>query len=276
LEDPTGWRRLWADAEKTVSTAAFYSLRRTMQEVPISQEEALRNAAKFGEKLSRLIGKAAYVKKSGYNSFHKYNYATEGDFLALVKPLLDSEKLAVVASQESVTREELEPTKVGRRQWLTTVKMNFKIVDGETGYAENLTGFGTGIDSEDKGLYKAITGCVKYFISKLFLIETGDDPERENENETGDRPTATVKPLAEKKPETADLSTAPLINKAQELLEKVSGKTGESATEILKLASGYEDKAQKFWCLTPDTLKTTTSEKWLKMAIANLEKELGG
>ena len=87
-------------------------------------------AAMFGAKLARLIGKAAYVKKSGYNSFHKYNYATEGDFLALVKPLLDEEKLAIVASQDSVTRDELEPTTRGRRQWLTTVKMTFKVIDG--------------------------------------------------------------------------------------------------------------------------------------------------
>jgi len=262
-----------------------------MSEVTFSE-----SAGKFGEKLSRLIGAAAYVKKSGYNSFHKYNYATEGDFLALVKPLLDGEKLAVIASQESVTREELEPTKSGRRQWLTTVKMNFKLIDGETGYSETLTSFGTGIDSEDKGLYKAITGCVKYFISKLFLIETGDDPERENENETGtsegNKIGATLgekhhlaksKSLAEKLEPPAELPTAPLIKKAQELAKEISGKTGDSTAEILKLASGYESQKEKnsegqpkFFYLTPDTLKTSTSEKWLKMTIANLEKELGG
>lgn len=251
-----------------------------MSEVTFSE-----SAGKLGEKLSRLIGKAAYVKKSGYNSFHKYNYATEGDFLALVKPLLDSEKLAVVASQESVTREELEPTTRGRRQWLTTVKMSFKLIDGDSGYSETLTAFGTGVDSEDKGLYKAITGCVKYFISKLFLIETGDDPERENENETGDsnkgegnKPTATVKTLATREPEKQLPQMMPmaLIDKAHELSRKVAEKTGESTAEILKLASGYEDKAQKFWFITPDTLKTIASEKWLNMTISNLEKSLGG
>jgi hypothetical protein len=240
-------------------------------------EEVYRIRSSFGVKVSRIIGRAKYVQKSGFNSFHKYNYATEGDFLALLKPLLDEEKLAIVASQDSVTRDELEPTTRGRRQWLTTVKMTFKVIDGETGYSEILTSFGTGIDSEDKGLYKAITGCVKYFISKLFLIETGDDPERENENETGDnKPPATVRPLAEKKPEPPQTEVLTLITKAQELLEKVSGKTGNSATEILKLASGYASKKDDtFFFITPETLKTTTSEKWLKMTIANLEKELG-
>jgi len=241
------------------------------------------NAASFGAKLARLIGKAKYVQKSGFNSFHKYNYATEGDFLALVKPLLDEEKLAIAASQKNVYRIEVEPTKGGRRQWVTTVEMNFKLIDGDTGYSETMTSFGTGIDSEDKGLYKAITGCVKYFISKLFLIETGDDPERENENETGGegrnptvKPLETSAPAPARKPETDDLPTAPLIKKAQELALQISGKTGESTAEILKLASGFEDKTQTFHYLSPDSLKTCTSEKWLKGTIANLEKELGG
>jgi len=133
-----------------------------------------------------------------------------------------------------------------------------------------------GHDNADRG--DAYKGAITDALTKIAAVyfEVGIDVFKGLQDGNGKTPTATVKPLAEKKPETADLSTAPLINKAQELLEKVSGKTGESATEILKLASGYEDKAQKFWCLTPDTLKTTTSEKWLKMAIANLEKELGG
>jgi len=240
--------------------------------VPIVDQHAA-----FGRKLSRLIGKAKYVQKTGKNTFHNYKYATEADFLALVKPLLEEFNLAVVASQENVTREELEPTKGGRRQWLTTVQMNFKLIDGDTGYCETLTSYGTGIDSEDKGLYKAITGCVKYFISKLFLVETGDDPERENENETG----GDSKPLAhENKTEPpAEMPTALLIKKAQELALEISGKTGESTSEILKLASGYESQKQRdkqdnpiFHFLTPDSLKTCVSEKWLKMTISNLER----
>jgi len=159
--------------------------KQTVQQPPEEKQEVIEinPPAQFAAKISKLIGAAKYVQKSGFNSFHKYKYATEADFLALVKPMLAEEKIAVLASTEQVTREEVEPTFKGRRQWLTTVKMNFKIIDGETGYSETLTAFGDGIDSEDKGLYKAITGCVKYFISKLFLIETGDDPERDDEHD---------------------------------------------------------------------------------------------
>jgi hypothetical protein len=34
-------------------------------------------------------------------------------------------------------------------------------------------------------VYKAITGAMKYFISKNFLISTGDDPEKDSEAEKG-------------------------------------------------------------------------------------------
>lgn len=152
-----------------------------MNAIPLPSE--MESRASFGAKIARLIGKAKYVQKTGKNAFHNYKYATEADFLALVKPLLDEEKLAIVADTRAVVRFEVEPTKQGKKQWVTQVEMQFKLIDGETGHAETLTSFGTGIDSEDKGLYKAVTGCVKYFIAKLFLIETGDDPEVENDNE---------------------------------------------------------------------------------------------
>ena len=38
---------------------------------------------------------------------------------------------------------------------------------------------GTGGDQTDKGMYKAITGAIKYIFIKHFLIPTQDDPEVE-------------------------------------------------------------------------------------------------
>ena len=43
----------------------------------------------------------------------------------------------------------------------------------------------------DKGLYKAITGANKYFLFKLFQIETGDDPERDTAPVAQEAPQAT-------------------------------------------------------------------------------------
>lgn len=41
-----------------------------------------------------------------------------------------------------------------------------------------ISGFGYGIDTQDKGPGKAISYAVKYIYLKAFCCETGDDPER--------------------------------------------------------------------------------------------------
>jgi len=38
---------------------------------------------------------------------------------------------------------------------------------------------GSGFDTAEKTVYKAMTGAYKYFLRQLFCIETGDDPERD-------------------------------------------------------------------------------------------------
>ena len=43
-------------------------------------------------------------------------------------------------------------------------------------------GFGQGIDSQDKGAGKAMSYAYKYALLKVFALETGDDPERDNIN----------------------------------------------------------------------------------------------
>ena len=47
--------------------------------------------------------------------------------------------------------------------------------------------FGYGVDKQDKGPGKAISYAVKYAYLKALSLETGDDPERDNIDATGDK-----------------------------------------------------------------------------------------
>jgi hypothetical protein len=58
--------------------------------------------------------------------------------------------------------------------------MTFSLLDGESGERLDFPWVGAGTDKGDKGIYKALTGGAKYFLLKMFLIATGDDPERED------------------------------------------------------------------------------------------------
>ena len=63
---------------------------------------------------------------------------------------------------------------------VTTVPLQFTVIDSDSGESITGTVYGRGEDPTDKGVYKAYTGGQKYFLQKLFLLSTGDDPERDS------------------------------------------------------------------------------------------------
>lgn len=118
-------------------------------------------------KIGKVMSQVSRVPKNGYNSFHKYNYATESDLTESIRPILQEAGLAFFTSV-------LEQSREGE---FTKVLMEFTLADVETGDVLKSTYWGEGQDKGDKGLYKAYTGATKYFLMKTFLIPTGDDPE---------------------------------------------------------------------------------------------------
>lgn len=118
-------------------------------------------------KLAQVMAAVQRVEKKGRNEFHKYDYATEADIVEAVRGALAERSVVLLPSVDEVT---VNGT-------LTTLAMTFTFVDGETGEVRESKWIGCGDDRGDKGAYKAMTGAVKYFLLKTFLIPTGDDPE---------------------------------------------------------------------------------------------------
>lgn len=124
-------------------------------------------------KLAQVMLEVGRVPKSGYNSFHKYHYVTEADLVDAVREKLAKRNIILIPSAPVVTRQDN----------VTTVTMSFTFCDGESGQTQSFEWAGTGEDKGDKGLYKAYTGAVKYFLMKTFLIPTGDDPEADTKTD---------------------------------------------------------------------------------------------
>lgn len=61
---------------------------------------------------------------------------------------------------------------------LTTVNTKYKIVDIDTGQFEIIVSSGTGADTQDKGVGKAMTYSYKYLLLRTFAIPTGEDPDK--------------------------------------------------------------------------------------------------
>ena len=63
-------------------------------------------------------------------------------------------------------------------------RLTFILTDVDTGFYEETTITGEGIDKGDKAGYKAYTGALKYYLANTFMVATGDDPEKESPSHT--------------------------------------------------------------------------------------------
>lgn len=125
--------------------------------------------AVLARKLSEVYEQVQYIQKSGWNDHHKYTYVEEAAIADKIRTALADRNVMVLPGGESC-----ETTDRG----LTTVKMSYVFKDGDNGAEIVRPWFGQGQDKQDKGIYKAYTGSLKYFLLKTFQIPTGDDPER--------------------------------------------------------------------------------------------------
>jgi len=136
--------------------------------------------------ISRLVfvmGGVERIPKNGYNDFHRYAYATEADVSDHIRKLLFEHNIFMISSVEETANRDIT-TRSGKNETIVRVKIKVTFYCGETGENLSFYTWGDGQDAGDKGIYKAITGAVKYALMKNFLIPTGDDPENDNGKKT--------------------------------------------------------------------------------------------
>lgn len=186
----------------------------------------------------------SHVPKNGRNNFHGYDYATEQDMLNAVRIKLAGEKIFISVKINKVEIKDFQ-NKKGETELLTTIMTTHTFHDGETGESLECTSAGQGTDKGDKGIYKAITGATKYFISKNFLIPTGDDPESfdEKREAAGRVPKKAMireeLPSVQKMAENEIIPPNPWVGKIISLSDMIDGGTWQRwdiVTKDLKLS----------------------------------------
>ena len=122
------------------------------------------------------LSELGILKKEGNNTFDKYKYFSEAQYKELFTHLFSKHRLELNFSElEYNTFEGTEKQANGRMP-----KVEFYLIDCETGFFESTAITGEGIDKGDKAGYKAYTGALKYFLADKFMVATGDDPEKES------------------------------------------------------------------------------------------------
>lgn len=203
-----------------------------------SNKNLVSNNSSLVSKLAEVMAEVEWVEKKGRNNFFNYDYAKESDILAAIRNKLAEREIFIFTSVESIDfRENGKKTRDGATVNLVFVKTKHTFWDGQSGETMEVFGQGSGEDSGDKGVYKAITGAMKYFVSKNFLMSTGDDPEKDDEKEgrpnakeISSRETPSFTPAGPFQPEPSPPAPAPSAlnfeNPARDFIKDIQSKTG--------------------------------------------------
>ena len=129
------------------------------------------------QRIHAVMTEVGTITKNGTNKFQNYEYATEADFVQAIRPLLIKHGIVIIP-QNTILNGVGDLAKDNK---LTSISIQYKVVsiDDPEDYTQ-VTMMGQGADKGDKGVYKAITGTKKYMLANLFMIATGDDPEKKS------------------------------------------------------------------------------------------------
>jgi hypothetical protein len=130
------------------------------------------------EKLWLIMQDVEYINKDKVNSFHGYKYASEETIKKIIHEALVKHRVLFRISVDQQEVKVVEPVKVGDKpEFLTLLSCRYIFEDVDSEQVITAQMQSQGQDKGDKGVYKAITGAIKYALTSALLIPTGDDPE---------------------------------------------------------------------------------------------------
>ncbi len=179
---------------------------------------------KFWQKMFNVQQAVQTVIKGGTNANHGYKYAREIDIISEIKPLLKEQRLVITSTTNYHER-------IGEKNNKISVEFTIRDVDCPSCfYVANYMGMAEDKAGSNVGLPIAYTMALKYFLSKTFLVETGDDVEAER-----------------KKGKGGDESTEAKFEKAKLMILKSSNVDGLiDYSETLRIKkSSFNDKQKK-------------------------------
>ena len=137
------------------------------------EEQRMNQSEQIGElvaAIGAIMADVGYVRGTGRNTHHGYKYTSDEDLAASIQPALVKHGVAIFPIASEIERS-------GER---TVITQTFR-VGHSSGQWMQLQIPGEGVDKQDKGTAKALTGARKYLMRLLFCVPTGDDNEKEAE-----------------------------------------------------------------------------------------------
>lgn len=122
----------------------------------------------------------SYIQKDKKNSFQGYNYASEAIIKEKMNEAFVKHGIVWTYSVDSVQVTN-GVTQKGETNYEAVIQCSYTFYDVDSGESLTSKSVGVGHDKGDKGVYKAITGALKYALTSTFLVATGDDAENDGQ-----------------------------------------------------------------------------------------------
>lgn len=131
-------------------------------------------------KLLAIAKEVPKMEKDGTNELQHYKYLSETQVKEVMRELLCKHGVVFVQSSTQKALTQIGTTKAGAANWMTSMRVDYKFYDAESGEFIEGCYEADGVDTQDKGAYKAVTGAVKNIFMNNFLIPTDNDPENDS------------------------------------------------------------------------------------------------
>lgn len=176
----------------------------------------------FKERLAKARIEAPALEKSGFNSFHKYNYVEAGYVQGIVGKLLAEHGILIRKQNQKVEYGLVKKDGKESNETYCRIEVEYGLADV---YSDEVLWYpiaGEGRDTGDKAYYKALTGARKNFLIDALCLPIGDDPEASGDEEREDKKLGkSIKVVREQIQNKAKPSPEPTITGAQ--AEAISG-----------------------------------------------------
>jgi hypothetical protein len=128
------------------------------------------NQSNIYQKINLIMQDVQYLQKDDQVAFGntRYRAISEEKVTTAIRESMVKRKVVIIPIEQEHFKQDT----------LTTVNVKYKIVDCDSGDYIIAASSGTGADTQDKGVGKAMTYAYKYLLLRTFAIPTGEDPDK--------------------------------------------------------------------------------------------------
>ena len=190
------------------------------------------------EKINKVMENIEYLAKDDKVEFGttKYKAISEEKVTTAVREQLVKQGIVILPVMQESNNKELTRTDKSVNM-LTEVHTRYRIqnIDDVNDYIE-VESNGTGVDTQDKGVGKAMTYAYKYMLLRTFAIPTGEDPDKVSSAETDSKIENEINNTIINKTKVDALNSSIENHKiSDEQVEKILNKYGYSTTVEIKM-----------------------------------------